>query len=62
MRILIIEDETELRESMAEGLRIDGYEIDTASDGETGLDLLLIMYMTLFFSILISQNLMEWIF
>lgn len=40
MRILIIEDETELRESMAEGLRIDGYEIDTASDGETGLDLL----------------------
>ncbi len=40
MRILIIEDETELRESMAEGLKIDGYEIDTASDGETGLDLL----------------------
>lgn len=40
MRILIIEDEKELRESMAEGLRIDGYEIDTASDGETGLDLL----------------------
>lgn len=40
MRILIIEDETELRESMTEGLKIDGYEIDTASDGETGLDLL----------------------
>lgn len=40
MRILIIEDEKELRESMAEGLKIDGYEIDTASDGETGLDLL----------------------
>lgn len=40
MRILIIEDENELRESMAEGLKIDGYEIDTASDGETGLDLL----------------------
>ncbi len=40
MRLLIIEDETELRESMAEGLKIDGYEIDTASDGETGLDLL----------------------
>lgn len=40
MRILIIEDENELRESIAEGLRIDGYEIDTASDGETGLDLL----------------------
>jgi len=40
MRILIIEDEKELRESMAEGLKIDGYEIDMASDGETGLDLL----------------------
>lgn len=33
MRILIVEDETALCNSIAEGLRIDGYEVDTCQDG-----------------------------
>lgn len=33
MRILIVEDEAELRNSIAEGLRMDGYEIDGCQDG-----------------------------
>ena len=39
MHILIIEDEEQLCRSMAEGLRMDGYEIDTCFDGEEGLEL-----------------------
>ena len=38
-RILIIEDEEQLCRSMAEGLRMDGYETDTCFDGEEGLEL-----------------------
>ena len=34
MRILVVEDEQELCESIAKGLRLDGYEVDTAFDGE----------------------------
>lgn len=37
MRILVIEDETELNDSISDGLRIDGYEVDQAYDGEDGL-------------------------
>ena len=37
--ILIIEDEEQLCRSMAEGLRMDGYETDTCFDGEEGLEL-----------------------
>lgn len=33
MRILVIEDEAALCASIAEGLRIDGYEVDTCQDG-----------------------------
>lgn len=40
MRILIIEDEYELCESIAEGLKSDGYEIDACNDGEEGLELI----------------------
>lgn len=40
MRILIIEDEYDLCKSMAAGLRQDGYDVDTAADGEEGLDCL----------------------
>ena len=36
MRILIIEDEAELREDIAKGLRLKGFSVDTAEDGETG--------------------------
>ncbi len=40
MRLLIVEDERDLRESLAEGLRIDGYYVDMAEDGESALDFL----------------------
>ena len=39
MHILIIEDEEQLCRSMAEGLRMDGYETDTCFDGGEGLEL-----------------------
>ncbi|MCR1918470.1 response regulator transcription factor [Frisingicoccus caecimuris] len=34
MKILIVEDEEKLRNSLAEGLRLKGYAIDVAADGE----------------------------
>ncbi|GKX28365.1 DNA-binding response regulator [Vallitalea longa] len=37
MRILLIEDETDLLETLAKGLRIKGFSIDCAEDGESGL-------------------------
>lgn len=37
MRILIIEDELALCEQIAEDLRVAGYSVDTAMDGEEGL-------------------------
>ena len=36
MRVLIIEDEAELREDIAKGLRLKGFSVDTAMDGEIG--------------------------
>lgn len=39
MRILVVEDEIELCESIAEGLRMDGYAVDTCNDGEEALEL-----------------------
>ena len=39
MHILIIEDEEQLCRSVAEGLRIDGYETDMCFDGNKGLEL-----------------------
>lgn len=42
MRILVIEDETELREALEEGLRMSGYAVDGASDGEAGWEMLTI--------------------
>lgn len=41
MRILIVEDEIDLLEAIAEGLRIDGYAVDTSDDGDEGLELAL---------------------
>lgn len=35
MRILIVEDEKELRESLIEGLRLDGYAVDACAEGKT---------------------------
>ncbi len=37
MRLLIVEDETLLREQLASTLGVDGYAIDQASDGREGL-------------------------
>ena len=34
MKLLVVEDEKELLDSIAEGLRLCGYVVDTASDGE----------------------------
>lgn len=39
MRLLIVEDETALCQSIAEGLRLDGYETDTCKDGAEALEL-----------------------
>lgn len=38
MRILVVDDETELAEAVARGLRREGYAVDVAHDGETALD------------------------
>lgn len=39
MRILIVEDEKELQSTIAEGLRLDGYAVDTCDDGKTACEL-----------------------
>ncbi|WP_108831336.1 response regulator transcription factor [Aedoeadaptatus coli] len=39
MRLLIVEDEKELLESIPEGLRLSGYAVDTAADGAEAEDL-----------------------
>lgn len=36
-RVLLVEDDTTIREALALNLRAEGYEVATASDGETGL-------------------------
>lgn len=42
MRIFVIEDEETLCASIADGLRLDGYEVDTCGNGEEALELCLI--------------------
>lgn len=39
MRILIVEDELDLQEAIAEGLRIEGYAVDTCDNGEDAYEL-----------------------
>ncbi|MES5928093.1 response regulator [Bacillus cereus group sp. MG9] len=39
MRILVVEDELDLQEALAEGLRIEGYAVDTCSNGEDAYEL-----------------------
>ena len=41
MRILVVEDEKALCESIAKGLQLDGYEVDTCFDGNTAWDMAL---------------------
>jgi DNA-binding NtrC family response regulator len=38
-RLLIIDDEAGVRETLCEVLRDEGYEVDTAPDGVTGIEL-----------------------
>lgn len=38
MRVLIVEDEADLAEALATGLRREGYAVDAAADGESALD------------------------
>lgn len=40
MRVLVVEDEMELADSIGNGLRLDGYEVDICYDGEMAWDLL----------------------
>lgn len=40
MRILIVEDEKSLCESIAKGLKLDGYEVDTSLDGEEASEII----------------------
>lgn len=40
MRILIVEDEIDLCDTIAEGLQIDGYAVDRCYDGEEAYDLI----------------------
>ena len=37
MRILLVEDEAPLRETLAARLKREGYAVDAASDGEEGI-------------------------
>lgn len=37
MRVLIVEDEESLASSLARGLRADGFTVEVAPDGTTGL-------------------------
>jgi len=38
MRLLVVEDEADLADAVARGLRRDGYAVDVAADGEEALD------------------------
>ncbi|NIR39013.1 MAG: response regulator transcription factor, partial [Actinobacteria bacterium] len=38
MRILVVDDEVELADAVARGLRREGYAVDVAHDGEGALD------------------------
>ncbi len=38
-RILVVEDEERIRQFLQRGLSFEGYRVDVASDGQTGLDL-----------------------
>ena len=40
MRLLVVEDEKALCESIAKGLRLDGYDVDTAFDGEEAMEII----------------------
>ena len=39
-RVLVIDDETNIRSTLAEFMALSGYDVDTAQDGRHGMDLL----------------------
>jgi len=41
MRVLLVEDEASLRQALTTGLEADGYRVDTAERGDTGLEMAL---------------------
>ena len=54
MRLLLIEDEEDLINTLSRGLRKVGYAVDTATDGRDGLDL---FYMNEYDLIILDLNL-----
>jgi DNA-binding response OmpR family regulator len=40
VRLILVDDEVDLLRGLATGLRLEGYAIDTATDGQTAIDLL----------------------
>lgn len=56
--ILIIDDDTEIRESLRELFEMEGYGVVTASDGFEGWELLSRVHVPDF--ILLDQNMPEW--
>lgn len=54
MRILVVEDEIELCNTIAEGLEIDGYAVDTCYDGNEAYDL---MYVENYDLVILDLNL-----
>ncbi|MGX8833511.1 response regulator transcription factor [Amedibacillus sp. YH-ame6] len=56
MRILIVEDELELQSSIAEGLRLDGYAVDTCDNGSEACELCFVVTYDL---IILDLNLPE---
>lgn len=42
MRILVVEDELDLQEAIADGLRLNGYAVDTCDNGEDAFELLFV--------------------
>ena len=42
MRVLVVEDEADLADAVARGLRREGYAVDVAYDGDEALDKLVV--------------------
>ncbi|HEY3751841.1 MAG TPA: response regulator, partial [Pseudonocardiaceae bacterium] len=38
MRVLVVDDEPAVRESIGRSLRVEGYQVETACDGQSALD------------------------
>lgn len=54
MKILVVEDEIDLQEAIADGLRLDGYAVDTA---DNGLDAYELLYVEAYDLVVLDLNL-----